>query len=48
MRPKRNEQNNNSSQLVTLFADFGIPVLDSALPEPSLAIVSDFGNGIVW
>jgi hypothetical protein len=48
MRQKMKEMYNNCSQLTTLLADFGIPVLDSALPEPSMAIVSDFGNGTVW
>jgi hypothetical protein len=42
-----NDKCHNSSQSMIFLADFGIPVLDCALPEPSMAIVSDFGNGTV-
>jgi hypothetical protein len=47
MRSKRNDNSNHSSQFITFLADFGIPVPDFALPEPSMTIVSDFGNGTV-
>ncbi len=45
MRSKKNENSDNSSQFITFLADFGLPVLDSQ--EPSMTIVSDFGNGTV-
>ena len=48
MRSKRNSSIHNSSEFITFRADFGIPVQDSGLPEPSMTIVSDFGNGTVW
>jgi hypothetical protein len=48
MRRNKSEQNNNSTQFITFLADFGIPVLDAAFPEPGFTIVSDFGNGTVW
>jgi hypothetical protein len=47
MRKKINENDHNSSQFITFLADFGIPIPDSALPEPAMTIVSDFGNGTV-
>jgi hypothetical protein len=47
MQKKINENSHNSSQSITFFADFGIPVPDSTLPEPAMMIVSDFGNGTV-
>jgi hypothetical protein len=48
MRPKTTTNIHNSSQFITIHADFGIPVPDSTLPEPNSTIVSDFGNGTVW
>ena len=48
MRSKRNNSIHNSSEFITFRAYFGIPVEDSALPEPSTTIASDFGNGTVW
>ena len=48
MIPKRNNKLSNSPELITFGADFGIPIQDSAIPEPSMTIVSDFGIGIVW
>jgi hypothetical protein len=47
MLSKQNEISHNSSEYVRSLADFGIPVLDFNSPEPSMTIVSDFGNGTV-
>jgi hypothetical protein len=47
MQKKINENGHNSSQSITFLADFGMPVTDSVLPEPTMTIVSDFGNGTV-
>jgi hypothetical protein len=47
MRSKSNHSIHNSSEFITFRADLGIPVQDSALPEPSMTIMSDFGNGTV-
>jgi hypothetical protein len=47
MRTKVNETRQISSQFITFLADFGIPILDSAAPEPSTTIMSDLENGTV-
>jgi hypothetical protein len=47
MRSKGNNSIHNSSEFTTFLADFGIPIQNSALSEPSTTIVSDFGNGTV-
>jgi hypothetical protein len=47
MRSKNSDNKNNSSESITFLADFGMPVPDFNAPEPSMTIVSDFGNGTV-
>jgi hypothetical protein len=47
MRQNKNETTNNSSESITFLADFGIPIPNCNAPEPSMTIVSDFGNGTV-
>jgi hypothetical protein len=48
MRSTSNNNIHNSSQFITFLADFGIPVKNSASLEPSMTLLSDFGNGTVW
>jgi hypothetical protein len=47
MRPTNTEKVHYSSQLITFYAYFAIPILDSAAREPISTILSDFGNGTV-
>jgi hypothetical protein len=48
MLSKSTEKSRCSSQFITFLADFGIPILDSAVEAPNNTILSDFGNGTVW
>ncbi len=48
MLSKSTGKSHCSSQFITFLADFGIPIVHSAVEVPSNTIMSDFGNGTDW